>query len=194
VKKNDYARNALFKTIRSRGQYSNHRNETQIIMSYDSQDSFSEESRDSFTEETSQSWLGRLGESIKAVTIGFLLFLVAFPFLWWNDSRAVRTAGGLREPAHEVVSVEANTVDATNNEKSVSMTALATSDETLTDPVFRVATKGIKLARRVAMYQWQARQQSEKQKKLGGGTETITTYTYDMAWSSDPKDPSLSNE
>jgi Transmembrane protein 43 len=150
--------------------------------------------RDSFTEATSQSWLGRLGASIKGVIIGFILFVVAFPLLWWNEGRAVRTAGGLQELAHEVVSVKADTVEPTNNDKPVHMTAQATSDESLTDTVFNVATKGIKLSRSVAMYQWEEHQQSETRKKLGGGTETVTTYTYNKAWSADPKDSSRSNQ
>ncbi|HEY6322025.1 MAG TPA: TMEM43 family protein, partial [Thermoanaerobaculia bacterium] len=40
----------------------------------------------------------------------------------------------------------------------------------------------IKLIRKVEMYQWQEKQKSETRKKLGGGTETVTTYTYDKAW------------
>jgi len=139
-------------------------------MSFDSQDSFSEA--------TSQSWLGRMGESIKGVIFGLILFVMAFPLLWWNEGRAIRTAGGLQELAHEVVSVTADRVEPTNNDKPVHITAQATSDETLTDTVFNVATKGIKLARRVSMYQWHEHQHSETKKKLGGGTEIVTTYTY----------------
>jgi hypothetical protein len=146
--------------------------------------------QDSFREVTSQSWLGRLGESIKGVIVGFIFFVVSFPLLWWNEGRAVRTAGGLRELAHDVVSVKADTVESANNDKPVHITARATSDEALTDTVFNVATKAIKLARTVAMYQWVERQKSETRKKLGGGTETVTTYTYDKAWSGDSKDSS----
>ena len=148
----------------------------------------------SFTEVTSQSWLGRLGESIKGVIIGFILFVMAFPLLWWNEARAVHTAGGLKELAHEVVSVKADSVEPTNNDKPVHITAQATSDESLTDTVFNVTTKGIKLARSVAMYQWEEHQQSETRKKLGGGTETVTSYTYAKAWPADPKAPSRSQQ
>ncbi|MGP0068929.1 MAG: TMEM43 family protein [Isosphaeraceae bacterium] len=150
--------------------------------------------QNSFTEVTSESWLGRIGESFKRVLFGVILFVLAFPLLWWNEGRAVRTAKGLTELSHEVVSVTADKVDPTNDGKPVHITAQATSDETLTDPVFNVATKGIKLARRVAMYQWQEQQHTETRKKLGGGTETVTTYTYDKAWSSDSKDSSRSNQ
>ncbi len=151
-------------------------------------------SQDSFSEVSSQSWLGRLGESIKGVIFGLILFVLAFPLLWWNEGRTIRTARGLQELGHEVVSVEADRVDPANNDKPVHIIAQATSDETLTDTVFNVATKGIKLARRVSMYQWREHQQSETKKKLGGGTETVTTYTYDKGWSGDPQNSSGSKQ
>jgi len=34
------------------------------------------------------------------------------------------------------------------------------------------------------MYQWQESSKSEKRNKLGGGTETVTTYSYSKVWSS----------
>ncbi len=151
-------------------------------------------SQDSFSEVSSQSWLGRLGESIKGVIFGFILFVLAFPLLWWNEGRTIRTARGLQELGHAVVSVEADRVDPANNDKPVHITAQATSDETLTDTVFNVAAKGIKLARRVSMYQWREHQRSETKKKLGGGTETVTTYTYDKGWSGDPQNSSGSKQ
>ena len=41
----------------------------------------------------------------------------------------------------------------------------------------------IKLRRVVEMYQWQENKDSETREKLGGGTETVTTYTYRKIWS-----------
>ena len=52
-------------------------------------------SDDSFSEITSESWFGRLASAIKGVLIGIVLFVIAFPLLWWNEGRAVRTAKGL---------------------------------------------------------------------------------------------------
>ena len=60
----------------------------------------------------------------------------------------------------------------------------ATSDVTLTDPVFGVSARALKLARSVEMYQWQECAQSETKDKVGGGQETVTTYTYAKDWSS----------
>ncbi|MCY2994909.1 MAG: hypothetical protein NTY19_44665 [Planctomycetota bacterium] len=60
---------------------------------------------DSFSEVTSQSWFSRLGNAIKGVLLGIILFVVAFPLLWWNEGRAVKTAKGLKEAGGAVVAV-----------------------------------------------------------------------------------------
>jgi hypothetical protein len=47
--------------------------------------------RDRFSEPSRESWFGRIGGAIKGVLVGLTLFLVAFPILFWNEGRAVRT-------------------------------------------------------------------------------------------------------
>ena len=54
---------------------------------------------------------------------------------------------------------------------------------TLTDPVFGVSAKALKLSRVVEMYQWEEKTEKKTKDKLGGGTETVTTYTYSKDWS-----------
>jgi hypothetical protein len=81
------------------------------------------------------------------------------------------------------VSVSADTVNAANEGKLVHMTGEATTAETLSDPEFGVSAPAIKLNRRVELYQWEEQKKSESRTKLGGGKETVTTYTYKQAWS-----------
>jgi hypothetical protein len=138
---------------------------------------------DSFTEVTGQSWFSRLFDSIKSVLLGIVLFVVAFPVLFWNEGRAVRTAKSLAEGASAVASVSADTVNAANEGKLVHLTGEATTAETLSDPEFGVSAPAIKLKRQVEMYQWEEQKKSQSRTKLGGGTETVTTYTYKQAWS-----------
>jgi hypothetical protein len=38
------------------------------------------------------------------------------------------------------------------------------------------------------MYQWQENERTEERQRAGGGTEKVTTYTYEHAWSSSPID------
>ncbi|MCL1916682.1 MAG: TMEM43 family protein, partial [Desulfovibrionaceae bacterium] len=61
---------------------------------------------------------------------------------------------------------------------------------TLNDPVFGVSINAIRLERTVEFYQWMEQSKSEKKKKLGGGEETVTTYTYAPKWTSRPVDSS----
>jgi hypothetical protein len=138
---------------------------------------------DSFTEKTSQSWFSRIGGSFAGALVGIVMMLVAFPLLWWNEGRAVRTAQGLTEGAGAVVSVAADSVDASREGALVHVSGLATTTETLTDEEFGVAAPALTLVRSVEMFQWREEKKSEKRKKLGGSEETTTTYAYQTGWS-----------
>lgn len=149
---------------------------------------------DSVTVTSSQSWLSRLGESIKSVLVGLVLFVVAFPVLFWNEGRAVQTARSLEEGAGAVVSVPADAVDPAREGKLIHVSGPVSTEGELTDPELGVQAQGVKLIRRVEMYQWKEEEKSEKKKKLGGGEETVTTYTYQKDWSNDPIDSSSFQE
>jgi len=138
---------------------------------------------DTYTEVSKQSWFSRLGGAVKGILGGLLLIIVAFPLLFWNEGRAVKRYKTLQEGAGAVISVSCDSVDQNNSGKLVHMTGLAQTEEMLTDPVFGVSRKAIKLRRSVEMYQWDEDAESRTKKKMGGGTETVTTYTYKKVWS-----------
>lgn len=138
------------------------------------------------TEVTSQSWFERIVASFKAVLIGGLLFLLSFVVLSWNEYRAVNTAQGIAEAERMIKSVPADKVDPANKSALIHFTAEAKTDETLKDPIFPVSANAIRLVRKVEMYQWIEKKESKEEKKLGGGTETVTTYTYKKEWESSP--------
>ena len=151
---------------------------------------------DQVQEVSSQGWLSRIGESIKGLLFGGVLFLASFPLLWWNEGRAVQTYKSLQEGRGAVVSVQAEKVDAANEGRLVHLSGLATTQETLTDPLFAMTAQAIRLNRKAETFQWAEEKKSEKRKKLGGGEETINTYSYSKQWSekaitsSDFKEPS----
>ena len=147
-------------------------------------------SKDSYTEVTRKSWLSRLGESIKGIVVGGILFIVAFPLILWNENRSIDTAKGLEEGAAAVVTIAASPVDPQYEGQLVHVNANTTTDAVLKDPDFGVSLNAIKLKRTVAMYQWEESQESKTEKKLGGGTETITTYRHNKVWSEDLIDSS----
>ena len=138
---------------------------------------------DVVTEVTKQSWFSRIGGSVKGVAFGALLVIAAIPLLFWNEGRAVERQKTLEEGGGAVVSVAADTIDAANEGALVHVTGMADSDAMLVDPVFGVSAEALKLRRTVEMYQWQETASSETKDKLGGGQETVTTYTYSRGWS-----------
>ncbi len=138
---------------------------------------------DNFTEVTSRSWFGRIKDSIVGTLFGLLLFLGAFVLLFWNEGRAVDTHKMLQEGASAVISVGSDKVDPANEGKLVHVSGKATTGDELTDSIFEVTINALALRRKVEMLQWKESSKSETKKKLGGGTETITTYSYSKDWS-----------
>jgi len=137
---------------------------------------------DSFSEVTSQSWLSRLGKSFKNILAGILLFILSFPLLFWNEGNAIKTAKSLDEGAGAVVIVADAKVLSENEGKLVHFGGTAVTEDVLTDPQFAISDNVLKLKREVWMFQWEEESKSNTVKKLGGGTETETKYTYKRKW------------
>ncbi len=147
-------------------------------------------SNGSVTTVTRQSWLGRIGGAIKSVVLGLVLFVLAFPLLWWNEGRAVTTYKSLTEGSRNVVPIQTGQVDPDNEGRLVHLTGQAATDDVLTDDTFDISATAIRLRRIVEMYQWQESTSRSTQKKVGGATETTTTYSYSKTWSETPIDSS----
>ena len=139
---------------------------------------------DPFTVTTNASWGSRLVNSIKSVFFGFVLFVVAFPLLFWNEGRAVQTARSLEEGAGVVASVSADAVDPSNAGRLIHVNGTAKIEDILRDDKFGVSENAVRLTRSVEMYQWVENESSTSETKLGGSEETRTTYTYVQEWSS----------
>lgn len=142
----------------------------------------------SYSDTSSEGWLSRLGNAIKGVLIGLLLFIISFPLLFWNEGRAVHTAQGLAEGEKSVVSASADKVDPANQGKLIHLSGLATTNDELKDPEFGVSSKAIRLERTAEMYQWVEKKEQKKEKKFGGKEETVTKYSYSKEWASKPQD------
>jgi len=140
-------------------------------------------SDDHFTEVTGVSWLGRLGGALIGMLVGLIFFIIAFPLIFWNEGRAVERFKTLQEGSGTVITVSADRVNDANTGKLIHVVGKATTAERLRDPALDISAIAIRLKRSVEMYQWEERTKSETQKKLGGGTETVKTYSYDKIWS-----------
>lgn len=145
---------------------------------------------DSVTTVSSQSWFSRIGSAFAGVIIGAILFLVSFPVLIFNEGNSIAEAKTLQTGEKLVVSVPASPIDQANAGKLIHVSGTTTISGPVEDPQFGISAEAIKLARHVEMYQWTESQKSETKKKLGGGEETVTTYTYDKKWSSTLADSS----
>lgn len=135
-------------------------------------------------EVVNKSWFSRLMESIKGVAFGLLIFLLAFPLLYWNEGRSAKASKAIGEGRGQVVSIQPDKVDDKYQDSLVHITGLASSTEKLRDREFEVSRKtALRLERKVEMFQWKENESKEKRKKVGGGEETIITYTYEKVWS-----------
>ncbi|XLQ20541.1 MAG: TMEM43 family protein [Candidatus Moraniibacteriota bacterium] len=133
---------------------------------------------------TSESWGSRLGGSIKGILFGVLLLIAAIVLLFWNEGRAVHTKKALDEGQSMVENASIEQIDPGQDGKLVHLNGKLETKDVLEDSQFGVVFEGIKLKRLVEMYQWEENTDSSSTKKMGGSTETTTTYTYNKDWNS----------
>ncbi|MBP5638011.1 MAG: hypothetical protein J6X55_00905, partial [Victivallales bacterium] len=135
---------------------------------------------------TKQSWGSRLGSSIKGIFTGIIMVVAAIVLLFWNEGRAVSRAKALSEGKSNVISVEPSSIDSANEGKLVHVTGDLVTTDILQDPFFGISENAIRLERTVEIYQWDESSSSKTEKKLGGGTQTVTTYSYSKKWCREP--------
>lgn len=140
---------------------------------------------DQITRTTQTSWFSRIGKALTGVLVGLVLILVCVALLFWNEGRAVKTEIGLKQGASSVVSVDASPIVPGNDQKLVHVSGPLSVSVPISDPVFGITASGVRLSRKVEMYQWRETTSTETRTKLGGGEETVTTYRYAKAWSAE---------
>ena len=141
---------------------------------------------DTYTETTTKGWSTRIGESIKGILFGIVLIGLSCMLLFWNEGRAVQTTKSLNEGAGLVVDVGTGSVDPANEGKLVHVTGDIKAGIKPNDAEFGVSPEGLRLERKVEMYQWAQHTKEETKKNLGGSEETVTTYSYAQEWSDTP--------
>ena len=140
-----------------------------------------------YQEVTTTGYGTRVGNSFKAIGSGFLMFVLGTALLWWNEGRAVKTEKMLDEAGNNYVEMEnPNKKDASLEGELICGTAMATTEDSLTDAQFGIGAKAISIRRNVEYYQWVEHSQTKREDKLGGKEVTTTTYTYSKQWVSSP--------
>lgn len=140
-----------------------------------------------YTVTTKQSYGQRLGNSFKGIGTGILLFIIGTAILWWNEGNTVKKTRALNEAAG--VTVEMADITKVNPEfegKLVHAVGQAVTADILTDDLFGISVNAMAISRTVEYYQWVEESKSETKEKIGGGTETVTTYTYKREWTYAP--------
>ncbi|MCL2074788.1 MAG: TMEM43 family protein [Marinilabiliaceae bacterium] len=136
---------------------------------------------------TTKSYGSRLGESAKGIFTGFIMFIIGTVLLFWNEGNFVKTKKAINEVKKETVIVsDVSTIDPALSGKPIHATAFANTEDILTDDMFGVSENAISINRQVEYYQYVEHSKSETRDKIGGGEETITTYSYEIEWVKEP--------
>lgn len=136
---------------------------------------------DQFTEVTRSGFGSNILKSIVGAFVGFIVFLLAFPLLWWNEGRT-----NWADVAKTAKVAPADRADPALEGQLVSLTAALKSDEEVGDPEFLKPGPWIALTRHVEMFAWNEKKDSKEEKELGGSSKTTTRYTYTTVWTSSP--------
>ena len=75
-----------------------------------------------YTETTTEGLGSRLQGACWGICLGIILFIGAFPFLFWNEGRAVDRYEALNEAESETVTVSGLNIDPANNGKVLHFT------------------------------------------------------------------------
>lgn len=134
-------------------------------------------------------FLERLWQSITGILVGFGLIAAVIWGIFWNEGRAIGTTRALNEGAGVTVSVPSVRVDPMNEGRLIHTTG-DLRGALLADDEFQVRAQGVRLVRKVEMYQWKEEQRTETRSNAGGSQTRTTTYNYTRVWSDRPIDSS----
>ena len=139
---------------------------------------------DQFTETTRTSYGQNIGNSFKGILVGIVFIIGSIVLLWWNEGRSVEQATALAEMQENIITLPDTKYDIKNENKAVLLQGMVKPLSKVVDPEFGVTSEGLVLRKHVEMYQWKENSSSQTEEKLGGSTETVTTYSYVKEWSS----------
>jgi len=137
------------------------------------------------TEVTTKGYFSRIGDAVKGVVFGLILFLGAFGVIYWNEGKV-----DISEIGKTATKVSAETVDASADGKLIAVTGKAVSTEKLGDGMFLKPADYLAVSRNVEMYSWIEKSESKSTTNTGGSETTSTTYSYYNDWTSAPQSSS----
>lgn len=136
---------------------------------------------------TTTSYGGRLKNALQGVGMGFVMLIAGTILLFWNEGRTVKTTRMLKEAQGVCIELgDIQQIDAEKNGKMIHASGFAGTEDILADDDFDISLNAVKLIRSTEYFQWVEHTKTETKDKVGGGQETITTYTYSKEWVSSP--------
>jgi len=139
-----------------------------------------------FSETTTIGYGENIGNSFKGIIFGFFLIIASIFLLSWNENRSINQTLALEEMQSKIITLPDTKYDVKYNNNPIIIQGEVVPKKALEDTQFGVKSEGLALQRDVQMYQWRENKTTKSEDKLGGGTETITTYDYIKEWSSSP--------
>lgn len=114
---------------------------------------------------------------ISGVIGGFILIIIAFIMLIWNEGNNVKNIKAVDEARKNLINISSETVVLENEGRLVATNGdLIVTDEYLYDSTFNVRSSNtVKMVRYVEMYQWKEEEHND--------SDGYTTYTYKKTWS-----------
>ena len=137
-----------------------------------------------FSETTTTGYGENIGNSFKGIIFGFFLIVGSIFLLSWNENRSINQTLALEEMQSKIITLPSAKYDAKYEKTPLLVQGEVAPISALEDSQFGVKSDGLVLKRNVEMYQWRENKTSKSEDKLGGGTETVTTYDYVTEWSS----------
>ncbi len=135
-------------------------------------------------------FFSKLKGSLIGFLLSFVIILVALVVLAWNEHRTLKNHKGLVAAAEAVIGIDPEPVDPAHQGKLVYFSAEVSSSSPVMDNEFGLQRDALVIKRKVEMYQWRENERTEERQKIGGGTERVTTYTYEQRWDDDLVDSS----
>lgn len=136
----------------------------------------------SYTEVESEGFFSRLSGAFGGIVVGLVLILISALMLFWNEKHYVARAQALAEGKGAVVDITDAKIDSSHEGKLVHLTADTKAGKPLEDAEFGVKADGLRLSRDIQFYEWVEDKETKERKKIGGGKEKVTTYTYEKKW------------
>lgn len=148
----------------------------------------------SVEETVTHTWGSRLKQSVTGIGTGAALVVALVGALFWNEGRAVQTSRSLSEGAGLVVERPAGQFDPAFAGKLIHVSGPTSAAGPLVDADFGLTFTGLRLERKVEMYQWLQSSKTETSTATGGSETQVTTYSYAPGWSGSWQDSSRFKE